>query len=68
MTGRWFAIDIESTAYGVCDSLSSESDLIDDAEVSRIGRGLWSFVCVWSASFVSRVDVFRHVWKWFMKR
>ena len=35
---------------------------------SRIGRGLWSFVCVWSASFVSRVDVFRHVWKWFMKR
>lgn len=52
----------------VCDSSSSESDLIDDAEVSRIGRSLWSFVCVWSAGLVSRTDVFRHAWKWFMKR
>lgn len=52
----------------VCDSSSSESDLTDDAEVSRIGRSLWSFVCVWSAGLVSRADVFRHAWKWFMKR
>lgn len=52
----------------VCDSSSSESDLIDDAEVSRIGRSLWNFVCVWSAGLVSRADVFRHAWKWFMKR
>lgn len=34
----------------------------------RIGRGLRSSVCVWSAIHVSRADVFRHVWQWFMKR
>ena len=51
----------------VCDSSSSESDLTDDAEVSRIGRGLRSAVCVWSVSLVSRADVFRHIWQWFMK-
>ena len=66
--GCWSSFDFESTAYGVCDSSSSESDLIDNAEVSRIGRSLWSFVCVWSAGLVSRADVFRHAWKWFMKR
>ena len=31
-------------------------------------RGLRSSVCVWSAIHVSRADVFRHVWQWFMKR
>lgn len=34
----------------------------------RIGCGLRSSVCVWSAIHVSRADVFRHVWQWFMKR
>ena len=43
-------------------------NFIDDEEVSRIGRGLRSSVCVWSAIHVSRADVFRHVWQWFMKR
>ena len=52
----------------VCDSSSSESHLADDAAIPRIGCSLRSSVRIWSVSFISRADVFRHAWKWFMKR
>ena len=58
----------EFATYCICNSSSSKPNFIDDEEVSRIGRGLRSSVCVWSAIHVSRADVFRHVWQWFMKR
>ena len=59
---------VEFATYCICNSSSSKPNFIDDEEVSRIGRGLRSSVCVWSAIHVSRADVFRHVWQWFMKR
>ena len=57
------AIDAEFATYCICNSSSSKPNFIDDEEVSRIGRGLRSSVCVWSAIHVSRADVFRHVWQ-----
>ena len=62
------AIDAEFATYCICNSSSSKPNFIDDAEVSRIDCSLRSSVRIWSVSFVSRADVFRHAWKWFMKR
>ena len=42
------AIDAEFATYCICNSSSSKPNFIDDEEVSRIGRGLRSSVCVWS--------------------
>ena len=66
VAGLPLTLNLLLTAYVI--SSSSKPNFIDDEEVSRIGRGLRSSVCVWSAIHVSRADVFRHVWQWFMKR